>query len=106
MEQEDKYTEYPFIIASALKAIDERKAEIEDALQNMARSDKLFESHYFRNKLKGTLEDANLAMQKSRKIIRDLSTSKTELEQSTKKLERRAESLEDQLHIAQRTADE
>lgn len=80
MSAEQAYTEYPFVVASALKSLDERKAEIDDALQNMARSEKLFDSHYFRNKLKGTLEDCGLVMQKARKLVRDLSAGRDELE--------------------------
>ena len=68
------------MVASTLKSIDERQAEVEDVLQNMARSDKLFESQYFKNKLKGNLEDVNLVLQKARKSLRELSTSKAELE--------------------------
>ncbi len=78
MEQQP--TESPYIVSSLLKALDDRKADIDDALDNMVRSDKFFESQYFRNKLRGTLEDSGLAMQKARKLVRDLSSDKDELE--------------------------
>jgi len=96
-QDKPKYADFPFIIASTLKTLDERKSEITDSLQNMARSDKLFESHYFRNKLKGTLEDTNQAIQKAAKLIRDLSIGKEETDQNMKKFERKIEDLEEEL---------
>lgn len=60
------------IVVTTLRIIAESKEELQELLQNLTRSNKLFESQYFLNKLKEALSNALFIMEKSSKLIKDL----------------------------------
>jgi len=94
------------LVEAELKALDKRKEDINDTLQNINKDSKLFESQYFRDKLKGTLEDTILSIENVSKVLKDQSITKLNIEKFFKETEDKAKTLENQVLQAKRLADE
>lgn len=93
--------EYLSNVETVLKELKSNELEVEETLQSIRISEKLFESQYFRGRLKGVLEDTHSANKKACELIKFMSLKKDNVEKVD-----RSEAFEEEVMKIKKIVDE